>query len=85
MLVGKDRVEMMNRQMGRLREESQRGIADLNARVDRLDYRVEVMEDTWASMNQKLNSWKSTMTVSLFILSVTSLVLSGIYLGGVLF
>jgi uncharacterized Rmd1/YagE family protein len=85
MLVGKDRVEMMNRQMGRLREESQRGIADLNARVDRLDYRVEVMEDTWASMNQKLNSWKTTMTVSLFILSVTSLVLSGIYLGGVLF
>ena len=76
---------MMNRQMGRLREESQRGIADLNARVDRLDYRVEVMEDTWASMNQKLNSWKTTMTVSLFILSVTSLVLSGIYLGGVLF
>jgi hypothetical protein len=71
--------------MGRLREESQRGIADLNARVDRLDYRVEVMEDTWASMNQKLNSWKTTMTVSLFILSVTSLVLSGIYLGGVLF
>ena len=85
MLVGKDRVEMMNRQMGRLREESQRGIADLNARVDRLDYRVEVMEDTWASMNQKLNSWKTTMTVSLLILSVTSLVLSGIYLGGVLF
>ena len=85
MLVGKDRVEMMNRQMGRLREESQRGIADLNARVDRLDYRVEVMEDTWASMNQKLNSWKTPMPVSLFILSVTSLVLSGIYLGGVLF
>jgi hypothetical protein len=85
MLVGKDRVEAMDRQVGRLRDESKRGIADLNARADRLDYRVDIMEETWADMHRKLDSWKTTMTVSLFVLSVTSLVLSGIYLGGVLF
>jgi len=47
--------------------------------------RVEEVEDAWADTLSEIHRWRTWMTLCLFTLAVTSLVLSGIYLGGVLF
>ena len=54
-------------------------------RIRELRERVDTVEDAWADTLQEIHRWRTWMTLSVFALAVTSLVLSGFYLGGVLF
>ncbi len=47
--------------------------------------RVEHVEDAWVDTLDEIHRWRTWMTLTVFALAVTSLVLSGVYLGGVLF
>ncbi len=42
------------------------------------------MEDAWVDTLAEIQRWRTWMTLTVFALAVTSLVLSGVYLGGVL-
>lgn len=64
-----------------VRQSEARSTRDLNT----LRERVEEVEDAWADTLSEIHRWRTWMTLCLFTLAVTSLVLSGVYLGGVLF
>tara|TARA_A100001011_G_C13710870_1_gene595480 strand:- start:145 stop:378 length:234 start_codon:yes stop_codon:yes gene_type:complete len=49
-----------------------------------LEERVEQVEDAWVDTLAEIQRWRTWMTLTVFALAVTSLVLSGVYLGGVL-
>lgn len=54
-------------------------------KIKDLQERVDAVEDAWVDTLGEIHRWRTWMTLSVFSLAVTSLVLSGIYLGGVLF
>ena len=53
--------------------------------IGRLDERVDVLEGAWAETLHEIHRWRTWLTLSVFTLAITSLILSGVYLGGVLF
>ena len=73
----------------RSESELMQSVRQTEVRSDRqlklLRERVEEVEDAWADTLSEIHRWRTWMTLCLFTLAVTSLVLSGIYLGGVLF
>lgn len=59
--------------------------ASLLNEIRTLRERVEHVEDAWVDTLDEIHRWRTWMTLTVFALAVTSLVLSGVYLGGVLF
>ena len=65
----------------RVRETEARSTREIKS----LKERVDTVEDAWADTLAEIHRWRTWMTLTVFALAVTSLVLSGVYLGGVLF
>ena len=63
-----------------LREAEARSTLEMKSLAER----VEQVEDAWVDTLAEIQRWRTWMTLTVFALAVTSLVLSGVYLGGVL-
>lgn len=63
-----------------LREAEARSTVEMKSLAER----VEQVEDAWVDTLAEIQRWRTWMTLTVFALAVTSLVLSGVYLGGVL-